>query len=680
MNEKPKILIADDSEINRALLKEILGDGYDYLEAEDGAAAVELMRQRTDISLLLLDLMMPGMDGFDVLRVMKYHAANIERAYDLGVTDYIRRPFERIMVLRRVKNILMLYAKQKRLTRLVTDQVYEKEHNSVLMISILSHVVEFRNSESGLHVLHIRTLTDLLLHRLVQKTDRYQLDESDIALISTASALHDIGKIVIPEEILNKPGRLTAEEFAIIKNHTVAGAQMLQDLGQAIARDEPLLQVAHAICRWHHERWDGNGYPDRLKEDEIPIAAQVVALADVYDALTSERCYKHAYDHDTALRMILNGECGAFNPLLLDCLRESSEQLRTELTRSEWDRGFRQETHRLSEEILHREALPRENHSQLLLEQEKERTDFYAAQCGGIRFDYDLLAGNVTVYDYHAEPLQQKTVTDFAQGKGLSFLNEQDRRKLSKAISRATPEAPDVVLPVMVQRDGKPHLHRMALHTIWSGAGVRRCVNVLGHLTDEQHRVEHQAELLTAIDPEEDPARFLRRLQGIFDVVRLVDPEHRKVLALDSDGILTEKPGNCHMVWNKDTRCENCISAKAYARKTILNKIEFKDEEAYFVISKYIEVGGRGCMLEMVTRLTDGRWLDMGGHRLLLDRCNGMERSAFVDPLTGAYTRRYFGDDRCEPVQVGQRRLWTSGGRRSIADRGRSHAELSASD
>ena len=622
MNEKLKILIADDSEINRALLKEILGDGYDYLEAEDGAAAVELMRQRTDISLLLLDLMMPGMDGFDVLRVMKYHAwldeipvivisaaedtANIERAYDLGVTDYIRRPFERIMVLRRVKNILMLYAKQKRLTRLVTDQVYEKEHNNVLMISILSHVVEFRNSESGLHVMHIRTLTDLLLHRLVQKTDRYQLDESDIARISTASALHDIGKIVIPEEILNKPGRLTAEEFAVIKNHTVAGAQMLQDLGQAIARDEPLLQVAHAICRWHHERWDGGGYPDRLKGDEIPIAAQVVALADVYDALTSERCYKHAYDHDTALRMVLNGECGAFNPLLLDCLKESSEQLRTELTRSEWDRGFRQETHRLSEEILHREALPRENHSQLLLEQEKERTDFYAAQCGGIRFDYDLLAGSVTVYDYHAEPMQQKTVTDFAQGKGLSFLNEQDRRKLSKAISRATPEAPDVVLPVMVQRDGKPHLHRMALHTIWSGVGVRRCVNVLGQLTDEQHRVEHQAELLTAIDPEEDPARFLRRLQGIFDVVRLVDPEHRKVLALDSDGILTEKRGNCYMVWNKDTRCENCISAKAYARKTILNKIEFKDEEAYFVISKYIEVGGRGCMLELVTRLTDG--------------------------------------------------------------------------
>ena len=668
MNVKQKILIADDSEINRALLMEILGDGYEYLEAENGVRAVELLREHTDIALVLLDIMMPQMDGFDVLKVMRCYSwldeipvimisaakdtANIERAYDLGVADYMRRPFERVMVLRQVQNVLMLYAKQKRLTRLVTDQMYEKEHNSVLMISILSHVVEFRNSESGLHVLHIRTLTDLLLHRLVQKTDRYQLDESDIARTSTASALHDIGKIVIPEEILNKPGRLTAEEFAIIKNHTVAGAQMLQDLGQSIARDEPLLQVAHAICRWHHERWDGNGYPDRLKGDEIPIAAQVVALADVYDALTSERCYKHAYDHDTALRMILNGECGAFNPLLLDCLQESSEQLRAELNLSEWDRGFRQETHRLSEEILHREALPRENHAQLLLEQEKERTDFYAAQCGGIRFDYDLLAGSVTVYDYHAEPMQQKTVTDFAQGRGLGFLNEQDRRKLSKAISRATPEAPDVVLPVMVQRDGKPRLYRMALHTIWSGAGVRRCVNVLGQLTDEQHRVEHQAELLTALDPEEDPAHFLRRLQGIFDVVRLVDPGHRKVLTLDSDGILTEKPGSCHMVWNRDTRCENCISAKAYARKTILNKIEFKDEEAYFVISKYIEVGGRGCMLEMVTRLTDGRWLDMGGRRMLLDRGSNFDRSAFVDSLTGASSRQYFECFLAESKQV----------------------------
>ena len=326
MNEKPKILITDDSEINRALLKEILGDGYDYLEAEDGAAAVELMRQRTDISLLLLDLMMPGMDGFDVLRVMKYHAwldeipvivisatedtANIERAYDLGVTDYIRRPFERIMVLRRVKNVLMLYAKQKRLTRLVTDQVYEKEHNSVLMISILSHVVEFRNSESGLHVLHIRTLTDLLLHRLVQKTDRYQLDESDIARISTASALHDIGKIGIPDSILNKPSRLTDDEYSLIKKHPVIGAEILKDV--------TLLPHVLEVTRGHHERYDGNGYPDGLAGKEIPVHARIVAMADSYDAMSSRRIYRSALSRDVIYEEIRKNRGLQFDPEITD--------------------------------------------------------------------------------------------------------------------------------------------------------------------------------------------------------------------------------------------------------------------------------------------------------------------------------------------------------------------------
>ena len=655
-DHRPMVLIVDDSPMNRDILSEILCDDFEILEAPNGPKCLELLNAwGSDISIVLLDIVMPDMDGFDVLSRMSAQgwledipvvmissedsSQTVRRAYELGASDYISRPFDARIVHRRVSNVTRLYARQRRLSALVSQQFYDREKNDQMMIGILGQVMEIHNSESIHHISRVQRITSILLERLCQKTDIYGLSGMDRYLITTASSLHDIGKVAIDDRILNAHD-LTPEQTAILHTHPILGAQMLENLSQY--QDEPLVKFAIQICRWHHERWDGNGYPDRLKGDEIPIAAQVVALADVYDALTSERCYKHAYDHDTALRMILNGECGAFNPLLLDCLQKSSEQLRTELTRSEWDRGFRQETHRLSEEILHREALPRENHSQLLLEQEKERTDFYAAQCGGIRFDYDLLAGSVTVYDYHAEPLQQKTVTDFAQGRGLGFLNEQDQRKLSKAISRATPEAPDVVLPVMVQRDGKPHLHRMALHTIWSGAGVRRCVNVLGQLTDEQHRVEHQAELLTATDPEEDPAHFLRRLQGIFDVVRLVDPEHRKVLALDSDGILTEKPGNCHMVWNRDTRCENCISAKAYARKTILNKIEFKDEEAYFVISKYVEVGGRGCMLEMVTRLTDGRWLDMGGHRLLLDRCDGMERSAFVDPLTGAYTRRYF--------------------------------------
>ncbi len=663
MEPKQKILIVDDSEINRAMLKEILGEGYEYLEAENGLRAIEILRRRTDIALVLLDLIMPEMDGFDVLRVMQCYAwqeeipvivisaaedtRSVERAYDMGVADYIRRPFERVMVLRRVKNALMLYAKQKRLTRLVTDQVYEKEHNGVLMISILSHVVEFRNSESGQHVLHIRTLTGLLLHQLVQKTDRYQLDESDISLISTASALHDIGKIMIPEEILNKPGRLTEEEYATIKTHTTEGARILK--GLAIGQDEPLVKVAHAICRWHHERWDGGGYPDRLKGDEIPIAAQVVALADVYDALTSERCYKQSYSHEKAVDMILHGECGSFNPLLMECLKESSELLRTELQRSEYDRGFRHETRRLSEEILHREALPREDRAQRLLDLERERTAFYAEQRGGIQFDYDILSGSVTVVNRYEDPVNRTQKLDFDKGMGLTFLSGKDRCKLLDAIADATPEEPDAAFSVLIAVDQEYRLHRLVMHTMWSRAGVRHCVSVVGQITDDHVRLQ---ELMLGDVNSDQPEALLERLKGIFDIVRLVDPESTKVLSLGKDGRLTEMPGTCHMVWNKSGRCENCISSKALARKESLNKIEFKDDQAYFVMAKYVEVGGRGCVLEMVSKLSDGRWLDMGGRRMLLDRGSNFDRSAFVDSLTGAYSRQYFECFLAESEQV----------------------------
>ena len=663
MEPKQKILIVDDSEINRAMLKEILGEGYEYLEAENGLRAIEILRRRTDIALVLLDLIMPEMNGFDVLRVMQCYAwqeeipvivisaaedtRSVERAYDMGVADYIRRPFERVMVLRRVKNALMLYAKQKRLTRLVTDQVYEKEHNGVLMISILSHVVEFRNSESGQHVLHIRTLTDLLLHQLVQKTDRYQLDESDISLISTASALHDIGKIMIPEEILNKPGRLTEEEYAAIKTHTTEGARILK--GLAIGQDEPLVKVAHAICRWHHERWDGGGYPDRLKGDEIPIAAQVVALADVYDALTSERCYKQSYSHEKAVDMILHGECGSFNPLLMECLKESSELLRTELQRSEYDRGFRHETRRLSEEILHREALPREDRAQRLLDLERERTAFYAEQRGGIQFDYDILSGSVTVVNRYEDPVNRTQKLDFDKGMGLTFLSGKDRRKLLDAIADATPEEPDAAFSVLIAVDQEYRLHRLVMHTMWSRAGVRHCVSVVGQITDDHARLQ---ELMLGDVNSDQPEALLERLKGVFDIVRLVDPESTKVLSLGKDGRLTEMPGTCHMVWNKSGRCENCISSKALARKESLNKIEFKDDQAYFVMAKYVEVGGRGCVLEMVSKLSDGRWLDMGGRRMLLDRGSNFDRSAFVDSLTGAYSRQYFECFLAESEQV----------------------------
>lgn len=378
MEYKETILIVDDSALNRMVLIEILGkENYTFLEAENGQQAVELLDCHPEVDLLLLDITMPEIDGFGVLEIMnQYHWIEetpvimisaedsytfVERAYDLGASDYITRPFDARVVCRRVSNTLMLYAKQKRLVQMVAEQVYEKEKVSNTMISILSHIVEFRNNESGLHVVHIRTITELLLRRLRKKTDQYPLTEADISLISTASALHDIGKINIPEQILNKPGRLTKEEFEIIKTHSAVGEHMLRQI--PFNQNEPLVKVAREICRWHHERWDGRGYPDGLKGDEIPISAQVVSLADVYDALTSERCYKAAFEHETALNMIVNGECGAFNPLLLECLMDGADQIKQAMQETEEEKqkdaeqSQRQEANRLSREVLQEEGL-----------------------------------------------------------------------------------------------------------------------------------------------------------------------------------------------------------------------------------------------------------------------------------------------------------------------------------
>ena len=377
MEYQETILIVDDSALNRMVLIEILGkENYTFLEAENGQQAVELLDCHPEVD-LLLDITMPEIDGFGVLETMnQYHWIEetpvimisaedaysfIERAYDLGASDYITRPFDARVVCRRVSNTLMLYAKQKRLVQMVAEQVYEKEKVSNTMISILSHIVEFRNNESGLHVVHIRTITELLLRRLRKKTDRYPLTEADISLISTASALHDIGKINIPEQILNKPGRLTKEEFEIVKTHSAVGEHMLRQI--PFNQNEPLVKIAREICRWHHERWDGRGYPDGLKGDEIPISAQVVSLADVYDALTSERCYKAAFDHETALNMIVNGECGAFNPLLLECLMDGADQIKQAMQETEEEKqkdaeqSQRQEANRLSREVLQEEGL-----------------------------------------------------------------------------------------------------------------------------------------------------------------------------------------------------------------------------------------------------------------------------------------------------------------------------------
>lgn len=340
---KYKILIVDDSEMNREILSSILGDEFDILEAADGKECISVIRKYgRDIALVLLDIVIPEMDGFEVLEFMNKHewiddipvimissedsAASVKKAYEMGVSDYINRPFDVEVVHRRVFNTIKLYAKQRRLIALITNQVYEKEKNNRILIEILSQIVEFRNGESGRHVLNVNIITGILLEQLTQITDKYNISWSDRLIITTAASLHDIGKIGINEKILNKAGRLTPQEIEKIKEHTVIGASILENM--ELFKDEELVKTAYQICRWHHERYDGRGYPDGLKGEEIPVSAQVVALADVYDALVSRRVYKKSYSHEEAMKMILGGECGAFNPVLLQCLTEAQDKIK----------------------------------------------------------------------------------------------------------------------------------------------------------------------------------------------------------------------------------------------------------------------------------------------------------------------------------------------------------------
>ncbi len=334
--------------MNRALLKEILGEQYSIVEAESGSQAIDILSEHSnEFSLVLLDIIMQDINGFDLLSYINHNhwnnkfavmmisadgsVDNINRAYEMGAFDYIKRPFNSTVVRRRIANTMLLYARQQRLEEIIAEQYEEQEENSKLMISILSHIVEFRNGESGLHIQHVNVITNYLLRQLVYRTDKYPLSPNEIDIITTAASLHDIGKISIPDEIINKPGRLTPEEFEIMKTHSATGANMLLDL-PIDQQEAPLVKTAIEICRWHHERYDGRGYPDGLCGDKIPISAQVVSIADVYDALTSKRCYKDAFSHRVAIQMILDGECGVFNPILIECLEDIADILEKEFS------------------------------------------------------------------------------------------------------------------------------------------------------------------------------------------------------------------------------------------------------------------------------------------------------------------------------------------------------------
>ncbi len=344
--EKQQILIVDDEEINRAILKGLFQNEYEIIEATNGLEATFQIENNHNLVLILLDIVMPVMDGFGVLEYMKKHDLlekipvilitgetvlnSEEQAYTFGVADVIHKPFYPHIVKRRARNIIELYQDKHHMEDRIREQeeaIIEKEkkirESNEFMIDALSSVVEFRSLETGEHIRRIKYFTRILLKYLMKYFPKYGLTPIQVDEISRAAALHDIGKIGIPDSILLKPARLTPEEFEIMKTHTTIGCDVLEKFRKNQTGE--FYQYCYDICRYHHERWDGNGYPDHLVGEEIPISAHIVAVADVYDALVSPRVYKSIYANNIAYDMIMNGECGQFSPDVLECFALAKE-------------------------------------------------------------------------------------------------------------------------------------------------------------------------------------------------------------------------------------------------------------------------------------------------------------------------------------------------------------------
>lgn len=682
---KQKILIADDSEMNRELLAAILEEEYDIIQVNDGVQAVDcLQRQAEEISLLLLDIVMPHMDGFEVLSYMnKEHWIDaipvviissenspiyIKRGYDLGATDFIGKPFDANMVLRRSANAILLGAKQRRMTSIVSNQIYEREKSSKLMINILSHIVEFRNGESGLHVLHIQTITEMLLRQLVQKeNNRYALSKEQIRMITTASALHDIGKISIPDEILNKPGRLTAEEFAVIKGHSMAGANMLSEL-PLDQKEEPLVKTAYEICRWHHERYDGGGYPDGLKGEEIPVSAQVVALADVYDALTSERCYKDAYSHEKAIEMILAGQCGAFNPLMLECLLDISSSLKKKMGYKSKERYEQTDLSDIASRFHDFEMDSSEKIVQQL-EFERMRYNFLAEGSRNIVFTYTISPPLLTFNQAGCKRsgITEPSFSPLQSGVLKDLVEEQSLKRLIRKITQATRETPDVTSNLLLTDGKNPCHYRCQCRVIWTDGAEKGYTGVVGKLTDitdDYMVMENVREEGLKVLEKDRSAEFssfydrfkkcgfstdgteawllLQYLQISYDLVRYVDPITNKVIHIEKDGKMWESETACSDIWNCLEKCSNCISRLSMQTGKRMTKLEIAGEDPYQVVSMYVEIDGKPCCLEMASRI-DGEFMPDGYSRdEILSSVRIHKEKVYIDPVTGVYNKRYY--------------------------------------
>lgn len=667
---KPKILIADNSRINRMILTELLSDEYEVLQAENGREAISVISVNPDeIELVVLDLVMPVMDGFKTLKVMKERGwlttipvivitsddeISMEDAYKTGAVDFIKRPYNSAIIHNRIKNTLALYRKQKRLMGMVEEQIAETEIYSRQMIDILGNIVEFRNGESNLHIHNVQTVSRILLEHIAEITDKYGLTNRKIMLISTASALHDIGKIAIDENVLNKPGKLTSEEFEIIKKHSEIGSEMIKampEFEKSVNNENGIYKYAYEICRWHHERWNGFGYPDGLKGEEIPVSAQVVAMADVYDALTSERCYKPSYDHETAVKMILDGECGAFNPLLLNSLRDCEKQLSKIIHGRKNAFGEDTLAFKITKELIADKLYSQSednNEKKYLLSFESAKRKFFSNGIKEIQIEYDIDYGMITVSDYGVKFLNlDSSIIDMRTLRNISTENG-NYDKLMNLINRTTPTSPILQDEIYLENEGKKYRCEVKIMTLWTGDTVLKRKSVVMRVIPN-----NSFESIDIIDMKNYNDRefevFAEQIKKVFDIVRVVDPIETNIVSNeDYDNAIdkAEKTGKlkCYSIWGRSERCQNCISYKTFKTKKTQSKLEFLNDSVYQIFSKYMEINGEPRVVEMVYQNRSDLMFDAYGKNDFVNYVNSYNRKLYRDPLTDTLNRRYFDD------------------------------------
>ena len=675
-----KLLIADDSEMNRAILANVLDQEFEIIEATNGKEVIiALQNYGTQISALLLDIVMPEMDGFEVLEEMNQRnwieeiptimisaeTSNtyIDRAFELGASDYINRPFVPGIIRRRIINAILLHNKKHQLMDVVADWFFRREKSNEVMVSILGYALGMRCGEKGMHMSGVSRLTGLLLQCLMKRTNRYALNPDDVDIICMAASLHDIGKLLIPEEILTKPGKLTAEEFAIVKRHTVIGADIIAEM--PVYQNERLVKYATMICRWHHERWDGKGYPDGLAGDNIPIAAQVVSVADAYDALTNERSYKEAFSHDTALAMLHNGECGSFNPLLLACMDELSDTLRQGVEKKPVGQGTEQVYETVEELYSGQDVIAARMTKQL--EDANTKAEFFTNLSGELWFEYTAQPSSLRLSkgaveqtglpDIIVDPMENEAFLSVFGKKTLALLS-QELRKLPTDRTQM-----EFMAPILL--NGKLSQCQIAILVSGAKDGEGHYSSLVGKIVDIEESyqriqaydaeaakpaLQEQVLLPVVADGENtiqitegQVAPVLQGYRKMFETVRLVDPEICMQVSTTKEQHSVEKSKDCFAIWGKTSRCERCISQDAIRTGKIQTKVEPIGNDVYYVFAMPIEIDGKMYSLECVNPI---RAEDINGieNEHVLNQLLVRNRQVYMDSATRVYNRRYYDE------------------------------------